>query len=156
MARSPSRGAPADRSASPCTCFRARKLARLLTQRYDQGLAGSGLTVNQYSILRHVARGEASITTLARRLGMDRSTLSRELGPLQAAGWLARGDGSDGGDGRQRMVALTAAGADRIRQAKPAWQRAQRALATTVGADALQQLHDAIDATLARLQAPAP
>src|SRR5690606_24493942 len=91
--------------ASSCTCFRLRRAARQVSQLYDHALAGAGLTVNQYSLLRH-ARTPQSLGELAASLGMDRTTLTRNLRPLLRDGLLAEVRDEDP---RRRVVALTAA-----------------------------------------------
>src|SRR5687768_13547638 len=90
-----------------CTCFRMRKLARLLSLHYDRALAPVGINVNQYSILRRGSRATQPMGELARELGMDRTTLSRDLKPLLEAGWI---DLVSGEDARQRCVSVTASG----------------------------------------------
>lgn len=135
---------------SPCTCFRARKLARLLTQRYDRELAGTGITVNQFSILRHAQRKRHSITSLAQALGMDRSTLSRELSPLREAGWLELVTGSDA---RQRQIRITDSGRRQIRSSQAAWRSSQQSLVDDLGEPALARLHQQLDAAIDSLSA---
>ena len=137
----------------PCTCFRARKLARLLTQRYDRDLADTGVTVNQFSILRHAQRERHSITSLAQALGMDRSTLSRELSPLCEAGWLALVTGDDA---RRRQIQLTDHGRRQIRRSEAAWRNSQQALADELGDESLARLHEQLDAAIARLSTTSP
>src|SRR5690606_14388683 len=72
---------------SPCTCFRVRRAARRLSQIYDGHLAAEGLSLNAYSILRRAAQPRL-LSELAASLGMDRTTLTRNLKPLLLAGWL--------------------------------------------------------------------
>lgn len=137
---------------SPCTCFRARKLGRLLSQRYDAALAPAGLNVNQYSILRRAARGGHSIGTLAGELGMERSTLSRDLRHLVDAGWLTMAAGEDA---RRRHVLLTPAGRRRLTRARPLWEAVQSEVEARLGGHyALAALHAGIDAAIDRMQAP--
>ncbi|WP_447730805.1 MarR family winged helix-turn-helix transcriptional regulator [Pseudoxanthomonas suwonensis] len=135
--------------ASSCTCFRLRRAARQVSQLYDHALAGAGLTVNQYSLLRH-ARTPQSLGELAASLGMDRTTLTRNLRPLLRDGLLAEVRDEDP---RRRVVALTAAGRQRLARARPLWQRAQRRIDALLGGATLSRLHaglDALDAALAR------
>lgn len=140
-----------DSAMSPCTCFRVRKLTRLMSQRYDQALAPAALNLNQYSILRRVGGEPRSIGEFARELGMDRSTLSRDLKPLLAAGWLASVAGEDA---RQRRVQVTAAGKRAIARAIPLWQAAQDAIERELGREALLALHAHLDLAIAQLQGP--
>ena len=127
---------------SPCTCFRLRKLARLVSQRYDRELASAGLTLNQYSILRRAARVPQAIGALARELGMDRTTLTRDLRPLMAAGWVELVPGPDA---RQRQVRVTPAGQAVAAAARPSWRRAQDAVERQLGTAVVEQLHRQLD-----------
>lgn len=132
-----------------CTCFRVRKLTRLMSQRYDQALAPAALNLNQYSILRRVGATPRSIGEFARELGMDRSTLSRDLKPLLAAGWVATATGEDA---RQRRVHITAAGKRAIARAIPLWQAAQDGIERELGRGGLLALHEQLDLAIAQLQ----
>ena len=138
---------------SLCTCFRLRKLSRLVSQRYDRELASSGLTLNQYSILRRAARGPKAIGALARELGMDRTTLTRDLRPLATAGWVELVAGPDA---RQRQVRVTLAGKDVVAAAQPSWQRAQDAVEQQLGADGVEQLHRHLDQVLRHFDTDVP
>jgi DNA-binding MarR family transcriptional regulator len=126
-----------------------RKLARLASQRYDRALAPAGLNINQYSILRRAARGSRAIGDLARELGMDRSTLSRDIKPLIAAGWIERVDDEDG---RKRRIAVTAAGKRKIDIAQPLWRKAQDAIDTGLGHDQVEELHGRLDRVVLLLE----
>lgn len=151
----PTPPAPADDPAamgSPCTCFRLRKLSRMLSQRYDAALAPAGLNVNQYSILRRADRAPHSVGSLAAELGMDRSTLSRDLKHLVDAGWL-RSVACE--DARRRRLVVTASGKRRIARAHPLWRTIQAEVEALVGGQgALASLHAQIDAATARVVAP--
>lgn len=134
--------------ASTCTCFRLRKFSRLLSLRYDAALAPAGLNVNQLSILRRVDQAPHTIGSLATELGMERSTLSRDLKHVAAKGWIGM---TTGEDARQKRITLTAAGRHAIARALPLWHEAQGATADIVGQGALQRLHGDLDAALERL-----
>lgn len=138
--------------ASPCTCFRLRKLSRLLSQRYDAALAPAGLNVNQYSILRRAERTPHAVGSLAIDLGMDRTTLSRDLRPLVDAGWLRVDAAKD--DARRKRIVVTAAGRRAIARARPLWRKAQAEVEALVGGGgALAALHAGIDLATARVGA---
>lgn len=134
---------------SPCTCFRVRKLNRLLSQRYDRHLAAAGLNVNQYSILRRLGDRARTIGDLARELGMDRTTLSRDLKPMAAAGWI---EAVRGEDARQRPVRVTATGRRVVGKAVPLWHEAQQHLDALLGDGRTARLHAQLDFALARLR----
>ena len=137
---------------SACTCFRLRKIARLVSQRYDRELASAGLSLNQYSILRRAARKPQAIGALARELGMDRTTLTRDLRPLATAGWV---DVVAGPDARQRQVRVTSAGRDLVAAARPSWQRAQDAIERELGTAVVEQLHRQLDDVIQHLETDA-
>src|SRR4051812_39261828 len=69
-----------------CTCMRLRRASRRITQIYDELLAPAGLTVTQFGLLANLRACALSIGALASRLGMDPTTLTRNLRPLQARG----------------------------------------------------------------------
>ena len=131
-----------------CTCFKLRKLTRAMSRLYDQHLATVGLKTTQYSVLAHVARDALPVAELAERLGMERTTLTRNLKPLLDAGWVALLAGSDA---RQRIVTITASGQAKVKLAYGAWRAAQTAFEALMGRAAVNALHQQIDATLTRL-----
>lgn len=63
-------------------------------------------------------------------LGMDRTTLVRNLQPLQRDG-LVKAVG--GGRGGRVEVSLTAKGRKKVEESHPAWQSTQRAVVKTLG-----------------------
>lgn len=134
-----------------CTSFKTRQLARLLSRHYDAELAKAGLKTTQYSLLSHVQRlGPLAPGELARRMGLDASTLTRNLQPLIANGWLTQ---EAGADARSRLVAITAAGCDKQAEAQACWKRAQQHLNGLLGLERVAALHALIDACTAQLQA---
>ena len=139
-------------SATTCTCFRLRKLSRLMSQRYDRRLAEAGLNINQYSLLRRAGGEPRGIGELAKKMGMDRTTLTRDLKPLIAAGWIAVKPGEDA---RRRVVTVTAAGTRAVAKARPLWLQAQHEIEAAIGDATTQRLHAQLDAALARLQTEA-
>ncbi len=123
-----------------------RRTARRLTQAYDRALKPAGLRLTQYSVLANVAHfGGLSITDLAERLGMDRTTLTRNLGPLEKAGWIRVAAGPDR---RCRAVEITAAGRCRVDAARPLWQAAERAFRQSMGRGEAMELRRLLDGAL--------
>jgi DNA-binding MarR family transcriptional regulator len=126
-----------------CTNFKLRQLVRRVSQLYDAELARSGLKVTQYSLLTHVLKlGPIRPTDLARAMKLDASTLSRNLQPLVAAGWLEVGEGADA---RSRLVRITDAGRDKRQDAQRRWRAAQEQLNATLGVGRVLALHALID-----------
>lgn len=132
-----------------CTCFRVRSFARLLSRRYDRALVSAGLNVNQYSILRRAEPEPLPVGILARRLGMDRTTLTRDLKPLLTAGWVEMVAGDDA---RQRRVRITARGRRAIARAQPLWRKVQADLESALSADGVNALHQRLDDAMAALR----
>lgn len=129
--------------AGSCTCSRVRGLARRLTGLYDAALAAHGLTVTQYATLVALARGEAplAVSELAQCLQMDRTTTSRLVGPLELAGWVARGSQRSPGDARARPLRITARGRRVLQAANPAWHAVQAQVDALLGETLKQTLH---------------
>jgi DNA-binding MarR family transcriptional regulator len=117
---------PADArpSLEDCNCLAVRQAARHVTQFYDQFLAPVGLRTTQLSILARLQRlGPMTIKALARGLVMDRTTLGRNILPLQREGLVAVVPGRS--DRRSRELQLTKAGVARVRAAVKRWAEAQ-------------------------------
>lgn len=116
---------------SECICTHLRRAARGVSRHYDEALVGFGINVAQFSLLRHLQRlDQPSISSLAEAMGLERSTLGRNLRVLQADGLVALDEGSDQ---RNRLVRLTAQGVERLQAAGPAWEQAQRQLVEQLG-----------------------
>lgn len=134
--------------ASPCTCFSLRRLTRTVTRLYDSHLAAIGIKTTQYSLLRIVAHAPLPIAELAARLAMERTTLTRNLGPLLDAGWIVLAKGNDA---RQKIVTITDAGRETIKSARSSWRQAQTEMDRTLGNDAVRALHQQLDTALQQL-----
>lgn len=110
-----------------CNCFIARSAARHVTQLYDQFLAPVGLHVTQFSILAKLQRlgplGPMTINGLAKEMVMDRTTLGRNVLPLERDG-LIKIEAS-ASDGRAKQLHLTKAGEKRLLAGREAWVQAQ-------------------------------
>jgi|ERR1700680_727379 DNA-binding MarR family transcriptional regulator len=134
-----------DASVKPrgCTNLKLRQLARLVTRHYDARVAATGLRNTQYSLLSHVVHlGPIRPCDLAERMRLDASTLTRNLRPLLARGWLKLGPGNDA---RSRLVEATAAGRAKRAEAQRAWKEAQLALNAQLGPRRIAALHALID-----------
>ena len=114
-----------------CACLKARMAARAVTRAYDSILRPVGLRATQLSVLVAVAiDGATSIAALADFLGMDRTTLTRNLRPLQKQGLISVGPE---GWRRSRNLEITKKGRSRLREALPLWERAQDILREKLG-----------------------
>lgn len=121
-----------------------RRTARQITHLYDDSLAPTGLRITQYSLLVNIERrGTVAMTALAEALAMDRSTLTRNLGPLQRARLVSLRSARAG---RTKLVTLTETGRTRLREAFPYWERAQRHAGESALADAARELSQLAEA----------
>jgi DNA-binding MarR family transcriptional regulator len=137
---------------SGCTNLKLRQLTRRVSQLYDRTLSECGLKITQYSLLSHIVRlGPVRPGQLAQAMQMDASTLTRNLQPLVAQGWVQIGPGSDG---RCRCIEITVAGRAKRTEAQRLWKRAQQAVGVRLGIATVLQLHALIDDCLARLDEP--
>lgn len=129
-----------------CTNLKLRQLNRMVTRHYDRYVAESGLKNTQYALLSHVVKlGPIRPSDLARRMQMDASTLTRNMQPLVAQGWLKIGAG---GDARSRLVEATEAGRGKQAEGQRAWKEAQLALNERLGVERVATLHALLDACI--------
>lgn len=114
-----------------CACNNLRRASRAVTQFYDDKLQSVGLRSTQLVILLAVMRGDhAGIAELARALGMDASTLNRNLRPLRQRRLVRIAEGRSG---QRKTVSLTAAGRKAIEDATPIWQTVQSQIIGRLG-----------------------
>jgi DNA-binding MarR family transcriptional regulator len=115
---------PVSTNPAACNCLALRQATRHVTQFYDQFVSPLGLRATQYSILARLHRkGAMTINVLAAELVMDRTTLGRNILPLQRDGLIAIGPGKS--DRRSKQVQLTRAGLQRFAAAQKGWTKAQ-------------------------------
>jgi DNA-binding MarR family transcriptional regulator len=116
-----------------CNNLALRQAARQVSQLYDRYMAEVGLRGTQYSILSKLNRiGPMPIGKLADVMVMERTALSRAIGPLERDGLVTVGEGPNK---RTRRVALTAAGEAKFRAAQVQWRKAQKVFESAFGAD---------------------
>lgn len=121
-----------------CAVFNLRKAARAVTQRYEEIMKPSGLLPTQFTLLMAIcALGPVTISRLAEALLMDRTTLTRNLKPLERDGLL---EVMPGKDQRSREARLTEQGRRQLEQALPLWRQAQNRMRRAFGAKRLEGL----------------
>ena len=121
-----------------CLCATSRMATRVLSRRYDDALRPYGLRTTQYSVLARLAdEGPMTVGRLAGRLATERTTLSRELGPLGRRGLI---EVAAGDDRRRRVVSLTPAGSEALDGARPAWTAVQAETRNALGDDTADRL----------------
>src|SRR5260221_5628720 len=120
-------------AAAECVCLPSRQAARKSTRLYDRYMQESGIRVTQFTILSQLMlRGEMAIGKLATILGMERTTLTRNLTLLEQRKWISI---KPGDDPRARAVAITAQGRGMVRRGFPDWSKAQAQVGKLLGAD---------------------
>jgi DNA-binding MarR family transcriptional regulator len=129
-----------------CACSNVRKAARAVTQLFDEMLQPTGLRSTQFTLLVAVALlGETSVTQLSRALIMDRTTLARNLKPLESLGLLTIEAGTDR---RRQLVRLTERGCQALARALPYWEQAQHQVVTSLGEEQWHALRASLKATM--------
>src|SRR5213080_4833925 len=114
-----------------CVCFNLRWVTRAVTQFYDAEMRRHGIRPTQGSILASLqAKDRWNMAELSHWLGMDSTTLVRNLRPLQRDGFV---NAVGGGRGNRVELTITAKGRKQIEKLTPAWKSAQRAVVKTLG-----------------------
>ena len=126
-----------------CACHKVRMAARAVTRAYDDALRPVGLRATQLTVLVAVGKDiSISITALAKLIEMDRTTLTRNLRPLEKQGLIAVGPE---GWRRSRMLEITKKGQSRLREALPYWEQVQATLRRKLGDQKWDGVHDSLD-----------
>jgi DNA-binding MarR family transcriptional regulator len=131
-----------------CNCLAVRQAARYVTQFYDRHMAAVRLRTTQYGILARLKRqGAMSINALAAELVVDRTTLGRNIRPLERDGLIAIEP--DLSDGRSKILRLTKTGEARFRRAQKHWEEAQKQFERAYGGRQALQLRENLRALVA-------
>ena len=126
---------------STCNVLAVRQASRRLTHFYDQCMAPYGLRVTQFSILASLRRaGPLSINALAAQMVMDRTTLGRNVLPLERAGLVKAAAAP--GDRRSKELHITEAGIARFRSAIKGWAEAQARFEAAFGRERAASLRE--------------
>ncbi|WP_051334473.1 MarR family winged helix-turn-helix transcriptional regulator [Bradyrhizobium sp. Ai1a-2] len=127
-----------------CVCLGLNRAARATSRRYDAALKPIGVTSGQFTILSALKRDKPMpISDMADLLGMDRTTLTRNLRPLETFALVAIQP--DAGDRRIRSLTLTAKGRTLLKEAVPLWRTAQRESNRRIGPNRWDELRPALD-----------
>ncbi len=140
--------ATCEEAATTCACFNFRKASRAVTQLFDEALQPTGLRSTQFVILVSIFLDEpATVPAMAKKMVMDRTTLSRNLKPLEAAGLIESGPSTGG---RTKLYRVTADGQKLAAEALPLWRSAQERFVAQIGqrkwGSMIDSLSSAIDA----------
>jgi DNA-binding MarR family transcriptional regulator len=122
-----------------CLCLNVRKMARALTHSYETFLQPGGLRITQFSLLVAIALAQnVPLTRLAEVLAMDRTTLARNLKPLEREHLITIEASQE--DRRVRLITLTPDGYRLLNEALPRWRQAQTRMTELLGQQQSQTL----------------
>ncbi len=128
-----------------CAGWNSRVAARRITQFLDREMEGQGLSVTQLGLMAQIAdASDDTLGALARRTGLEQSTLSRNLRRLEEEGLIEIAIVE--ADLRRRAVWLTETGARRLEAAIPIWRRAHAKLTKRLLPDLARRLADDTEA----------
>jgi DNA-binding MarR family transcriptional regulator len=117
--------------AENCVCFNLRRVARVVTQFYDAEMRRHGVRPTQGSILASLnSKASWTMAELSDWLGMERTTLVRNLRPLQRDGFV---EVAGGGRGNRVELTITTKGRQQVEKLTPAWKSAQSAVVKILG-----------------------
>ncbi|MDF1635019.1 MarR family winged helix-turn-helix transcriptional regulator [Mycoplana sp. MJR14] len=131
-------------SSDTCHCILLRKASRKVSSYYDEALAPLGVNIGQFSLLRNVNRlAPVSLTDLAARVELDRSTVGRNAKVLERMGMVAIGHGEDQ---REAVLTITELGRAILTQGAPLWDGVQEDIESRLGPDKTRQLQELLAA----------
>ena len=133
-----------------CAIYKMRRASRVVTQVYDRFFKPCNLAPTQFSLLVALSSaGLVTISRLAEAMAMDRTTLTRNLKPLEREGLVKIVPGPDR---RTRAVTLTSSGKKKLLAALPLWEQAQNYMAEKLGQGLWQDLKKTLDKTIGHLK----
>ena len=133
-------------SAGTCTCGELRKAARAITLLYDNAFKSSGLLSTQFNVLQAIYNIDSiRISDLANKLGMDRTTLTRNLSVLERQGFI---EISQGKDHRTRIVTATQKGRSTVAKTILLWNEVQHKVKQEMGESSWHELMQNLDQLL--------
>ncbi|WP_286830029.1 MULTISPECIES: MarR family winged helix-turn-helix transcriptional regulator [Kordiimonas] len=130
--------------AGQCACQKIRKASRTITRRYDDALKPFGLTGNQFTMLTIISLADkVTLSRLAEIIGMERTTLIRNLKPLERAGLVTIAAEESR---RAKHATISSQGLNTLSKALPVWRNTQASLKADLGDKTWQVVHQGLDA----------
>ena len=131
-----------------CLSSNLRNASRVVTQFYSDTMEESGLLKTQFTVLAAIGMmEEASVTQLADTLGIDQTTLTRNISVLVKHGWIETKSSTE--DQRIKLVSLTPDGETALEQAFPLWQQAQQTIVNALGQADTERLLELLNKVVA-------
>ena len=123
-----------------CVGFNLRLALRAVSQHFDNTIKPSGILGTQFTLLVMIKLlGPITITKLAERGLMDRTTLSRNIKPLQKMGLI---EIKTGNDKRLKEIAVTDTGIEKLKESLPLWKKAQEQALSNIGDESWSTLRE--------------
>jgi DNA-binding MarR family transcriptional regulator len=130
---------PARSRLTLCNCFAVRQASRHVTKIYDRHLSPARITIAQFALLVLLdERSEMTMNDLVKAVMIDRTTLVRTVKPLQRDELVTSRPNTK--DVRQLVFSLTSAGRERVTEAIPLWETAQREVENAIGSNRVRRL----------------
>ncbi len=121
-----------------CACYNLRRTSRIITNMYDDILRPSGIRVTQFTLMMAInAMEPVTVKRLAHAVAMDRTTMGRNLKPLDSRQLI---DIRPGEDRRERIVHLTQNGQELLKHSLPLWEKAQKRVIDAMGENGFNSL----------------
>lgn len=129
---------PVDSINRQCCCFNMRKVTRAVTQYFDRMLEPTGIRATQFTLLVALSSTKGkTLTEIAESLVMDRTTLTRNLKPLEKMGLISTVQTLDK---RAKAYVLTEKGEQTVERCIPLWQKAQTTMVNSLGEETYQDV----------------
>jgi DNA-binding MarR family transcriptional regulator len=133
-----------------CTCFNLRKATRVVQNLFDEAFRTIGLKGTQFTVLSHIfSYGPISLTKLADIMLLDRTTLARNLAPLEKKGFIEINPGSDL---RTRYIDITENGKRLLSRALPLWEKTQEGIKNRLGDEKWNSMISNISELISQVQ----
>ncbi len=135
---------------SECTCFNLRKATRVVQNLFDEAFRTIGLKGTQFTVLSHIfSYGPLTLTKLANIMLLDRTTLARNLVPLEKKGFIEINPGSDL---RTRYIDITEKGRRLLARALPLWEKTQERIKDGLGDEKWNSMLSNISELISQVQ----
>lgn len=126
-----------------CHCFNLRRAGNKVLAMYNEKISACGLSGNQFTIINYIGGyGPINVSELSKLLYLDRTTLVRNLKPLDKAGYIRY----EKGNGKERLLTLTEVGSEKQKESLDLWKEAQKELEEKLGSEHMEMFHEVIGA----------
>lgn len=133
-----------------CTCFNLKKATRVVQNLFDEAFRTIGIKGTQFTVLSHIfSYGPITLTKLAEIMLLDRTTLARNLSPLEKKGFI---EINPGNDLRTRYIDITEKGRKVLSEALPLWEKTQERIKNDLGKEKWESMLSNISELISQVQ----